>query len=145
ETSPLPGYKLTGLACVEDMTQNSSTSINSGGAGGTASISLEEGENVTCTFTNTAQNPHLSITKVATESGFSAVGDVIHYTIVATNDGNVTLHNVDVTDSQVSNLVCVPATPVTNLAPAGTINCTASHTITQADLDAGSFYNQACV
>ena len=25
------------------------------------------------------------------------------------------------------------------------MTCTASHTITQADIDAGSFYNQACV
>ena len=38
-----------------------------------------------------AQNPHLAITKVATESSYNAVGQMIHYTIVATNDGNVTL------------------------------------------------------
>ena len=44
-----------------------------------------------------------------------------------------------------SDLVCVPATPVTDLAPGGVINCTASHTITQADIDAGSFFNEACV
>src|SRR5258708_18285545 len=37
------------------------------------------------------------------------------------------------------------ATPVANLAPGATIDCTASHTIVQADLDTGSFYNQACV
>jgi uncharacterized repeat protein (TIGR01451 family) len=91
------------------------------------------------------QSPSLSITKDATESGFSKVGDVIHYTIVVANTGNVTLHNVDVTDSQVSNLVCSPSEPVADLAPGAQISCTASHTIVQADLDAGSFYNQACV
>ena len=37
------------------------------------------------------QTPALAITKVATESSFDAVGDVIHYTIVATNTGNMTL------------------------------------------------------
>ena len=37
------------------------------------------------------KNPHLTITKDATETSYSAVGDVIHYTIVATNDGNTTL------------------------------------------------------
>src|SRR5205823_2946391 len=79
-----------------------------------------------------------------TESGFSAVGDVIHYTIVAKNTGNTTLASVTVTDSQVSDLVCVPANG-SSLAPGATLNCTASHTITQADIDAGSFYNQACV
>jgi len=64
---------------------------------------------------------------------------------VATNDGNVTLHGVTVTDAQVTDLVCSPVTPVANLAPGGSISCTASHTITQTDLNAGSFYNQACV
>jgi uncharacterized repeat protein (TIGR01451 family) len=91
------------------------------------------------------QNPSLTITKVATESGYSAVDDVIHYTITATNDGNVTLHDVDVTDAQVTDLACMPTTPVADLAPGASISCTASHTITQADIDAGSFYNQACV
>ena len=41
------------------------------------------------------QNPHLAITKVATETSYSAVGEVIHYTIVATNDGNTTLGGGD--------------------------------------------------
>ena len=112
-------------ACVDD------------GAAGAASVC----DDVTTTG---EQNPALTITKVATESGFSAVDDVIHYTITATNSGNVTLHNVVVTDPNVSDLVCVPATPVADLAVGDSIVCTASHTITQADLDAGSFYNQAC-
>ena len=91
------------------------------------------------------QNPHLAITKDDTESGYSHVGDVIHYTIVATNDGNTTLHSVNVTDPNATGLDCTPAIPVANLAPGGTISCTASHTITQADIDAGSYLNQACV
>jgi len=90
------------------------------------------------------KNPALSITKVATEQGFSAVGDLIHYTIVAKNTGNTTLSAVTVTDAQVSDLVCTPANG-SSLAPGATLNCTASHTIVQADIDAGSFYNQACV
>ena len=77
------------------------------------------------------QNPHLAITKVATETGFSKVGDVIHYTIVATNDGNMTLSNVTVTDPNVAGLTCTPANPVATLAPGATINCTATHTITR--------------
>ena len=91
------------------------------------------------------QNPHLAISKTATEANYDAVGDVIHYTIVATNDGNVTLHNVTVTDPNVSNLSCTPATPVANLAPGASINCTATHTVTQADLDAGHYANTSCV
>jgi uncharacterized repeat protein (TIGR01451 family) len=90
------------------------------------------------------QNPALTITKDATEASYSAVGDVINYTIVATNTGNVTLHGVVVTDPKVLDLVCVPPTPV-DLAPGDSITCSASHTIVQADLDARHFLNTACV
>jgi uncharacterized repeat protein (TIGR01451 family) len=91
-----------------------------------------------------SKTPHLSITKVATESGYDEVGDVIHYTIVATNDGNTTLAAVTVTDPNASGLTCTPANG-SSLAPNATMNCTASHTITQADLNAGHYFNQACV
>jgi uncharacterized repeat protein (TIGR01451 family) len=92
-----------------------------------------------------SQNPSLNIVKTTESTGFDSVGDVISYTITATNSGNVTLHDVVVTDPNGSNLVCVPATPVADLAPGDSIDCTANHTIVQADLDAGSFFNQACV
>jgi uncharacterized repeat protein (TIGR01451 family) len=91
------------------------------------------------------QNPHLAITKSASPTSYNAVGQVITYTIVASNDGNVTLHNVTVSDPNVSGLTCSPATPVANLAPGASITCTATHTITQADIDAGSYANTACV
>jgi uncharacterized repeat protein (TIGR01451 family) len=81
--------------------------------------------------TTATQNPHLAITKVATETGYNKVGDVIHYTIVASNDGNVTLSNVLVTDPNAAGLTCLPSNPVATLAPGATINCTANHTIVQ--------------
>ena len=74
---------------------------------------------------------------------YDEVGDVIHYTIVATNIGNVTLKGVVVTDPNVTDLVCTPATPV-DLAPGDSIACTASHTVTQEDLDNGVYLNTAC-
>src|SRR5436853_2188091 len=77
-------------ACVDD------------GAGGAAQAC----DDVT---TPGSQNPHLSITKVATESGYSAVGQDINYTIVATNDGNTTLPAVTVSDANAIGLTCTPA------------------------------------
>ena len=50
-----------------------------------------------------------------------------------------------VTDPNAGALNCTPQTPVSSLAPGGTITCTASHTITQADIDAGHYLNTACV
>ena len=58
------------------------------------------------------KNPHLTIVKDATETSYNAVGDVIHYTIIATNDGNTTLTNVTVTDPNAGGLNCTPQTPV---------------------------------
>ena len=51
---------------------------------------------------------HLTITKVATETSYAAVGDILHYTIVATNDGNTDLAAVTVTDTKVTGLSCAP-------------------------------------
>ena len=90
------------------------------------------------------QNPHLTIVKDATEDSFSAVGDVIHYTITATNDGNTTLASVTVTDPNATGLACTPANG-SPLAPGAALSCTASHTVTQADIDAGHYLNTACV
>ena len=90
------------------------------------------------------KNPHLSITKSATPTSYSAVGDVITYTIVATNDGNTTLAAVTVSDPSITGLTCTPANG-SSLAPGTSMNCTATHTVTQADIDAGHYANTACV
>ena len=90
------------------------------------------------------QNPHLTITKDATEASYDAVGDVIHYTIVATNDGNTTLAERDRHRRERDDLGCTPANG-SSLAPGASITCTATHTVTQADIDAGHYLNTACV
>ena len=130
---------------------SASCSVSSGNggtqsvSGTTATVSLKEGENVTCTYINKpTPAPHLTIDKVDNTGSFSKLGDVINYTITATNDGNVTLTAVTVTDPNASSLSCNPANG-SSLASGASMTCTASHTITQADLTAGSYYNQACV
>jgi uncharacterized repeat protein (TIGR01451 family) len=50
---------------------------------------------------------------------------------------------VTVTDPKVSALSCSP--DGANLAPGASITCTATHTIVQADIDAGHYLNTACV
>jgi len=71
----------------------------------------------------------------------SAVGDTIAYTFTVTNTGSVTLTNVLVTDP----LVTMVGGPIASLAPGATdtTSYTASYSITQQDIDAGQFTNQA--
>ena len=115
----------------------------------TATGTPPEGPDVTDTddeTVNADQNPELSITKTADPQTYSAVGQIINYTIVATNTGNTTLNGVVVTDPKVDNLSCVPANDGTaSLAPTEKMECTASHTITQADIDNKRYDNTACV
>ena len=90
--------------------------------------------------------PGASLTKTATPNSGVVGGDVINYTFDGTNNGTVTLHSVGVTDPMpgLSAVTCVPAAPAT-LGPNATISCTANYTVTQADIDAGSFTNTATI
>ena len=88
--------------------------------------------------------PELTTLKSSLTASYAAVGEEIDYTITVTNTGNVTVDAVDVTDplADPGSIVCVPATPLT-LAPGASTTCDATHTVTQADLDAGSVVNIA--
>ena len=67
------------------------------------------------------------------------VGDTIAYTFIVTNTGNVTLSPVSVTDPKVGAVSC----PAGSLAPGASKTCTATYTLTQADVDAGEVVNTA--
>jgi uncharacterized repeat protein (TIGR01451 family) len=82
------------------------------------------------------QNPAITLTKTAAESTYAAVGDIIHYTLVAKNTGNVTLHDVSITDPLLPVLTCTPAQPAV-LALNATLTCTGAYTIQAADLAQG--------
>ncbi len=89
-----------------------------------------------------SQTPHLSLSKAADPGNYSQVGDIIHYTLTASNDGNVTLNSVAISDPLLPALTCTPDQPAT-LAPGDALVCTGDYTITQADLDAGAVTNTA--
>jgi len=86
-----------------------------------------------------APQPGITIEKTAAAGTFDSVGDVIHYSILVSNSGDVNLTNVVVTDPKVTSLSC----PATTLAVGRNMTCTAVHSITQEDLDAGSYTNTA--
>ena len=91
------------------------------------------------------QNPALNVVKSVTSTGpYQSVGVVITYSITARNTGNQTLTGVTVTDPGTGAVLgaCTPTIPAT-LAPGTSIICTATHTVTQADIDAGHYTNVA--
>ncbi len=89
------------------------------------------------------QEPALSLAKTALDTSYAAVGDELRYEYVLTNTGNVTLTDaVSVSDDRIAEVTC-PALPAGGLPPSATLTCTASDTVTQADIDAGSVTNTA--
>jgi uncharacterized repeat protein (TIGR01451 family) len=85
--------------------------------------------------------PGITFTKNATTISFTSVGDVVDYTLTAVNTGQVTLTNLSVVDALTSDEAC-PA-EAASVAPGDTVICTASYTVTQADIDAGEVTNTA--
>src|SRR5439155_783003 len=109
-----------------------------------SSITIESGNGVNsnqASATVTAgQTKALTIAKSASPTTYSTVGQVITYTYTITNSGNTTLDGpFSVSDDKQPTVSC----PTGSLAPGASITCTSLHTITQADIDAGSIVNTA--
>jgi uncharacterized repeat protein (TIGR01451 family) len=91
--------------------------------------------------------PSLTMTKSATPATVTAPGRVITFTFHVTNTGNVTLTNVTVSEGAFSGTgsLSTPTCPgeAASLAPGASVDCTATYTVTQADIDKGSITNTA--
>jgi uncharacterized repeat protein (TIGR01451 family) len=90
------------------------------------------------------QTPGLAVDKSADPVDGLAVGDIVTYTFVATNTGNVTLTDVTVTD-ELAGLSAIDPPSVASLAPRETATFIATYEVTQADVDAGEIVNSATV
>ena len=91
------------------------------------------------------QTPALELEKKASTDRISHAGQIIDYTFTVTNTGNVTLSDPQITETsfsgagEMSEIVC-PAKPI---APAKSIDCTASYTVVKADLGKSKITNTA--
>ncbi len=95
------------------------------------------------TITHLLQLPELTVSKddlLDYSAHDLAVGDVINYQITVRNTGNVSLTNINVTDS---NANIVNGNPIASLAPGINASVSATHTVTQADIDGGQVVNSA--
>ena len=91
------------------------------------------------TSTSITRSPALTFDKQAGTPTGNTAGSTIAYSFVVTNTGNVTLTSVGVTDAKVGAITC----PATTLAPGASTTCTATYTLTQADVDSGHVANSA--
>ncbi|MFN2396067.1 MAG: gliding motility-associated C-terminal domain-containing protein [Bacteroidales bacterium] len=149
-TDPLTGLTTTiaSLAPGASQTYNESYTItqadlDAGSVTNTASAAGEDtngdpvSDNDSATV-NAVQDAQITVTKTANPLTYNAVGDVIDYTIIVENTGNVTVTNITVTDP-LTGL----STTIASLAPGASQTFNESYTITQADLDNGSVTNTA--
>jgi len=114
---------------------NTASALGTSPTGATQSAS----DSAVMTIDPAAQTRVLGLEKSASLSGFAAVGDEIFYAIEVSNLGNLTLQDVVIEDAALG-LRCV----IGALAPlASDDSCVGSHVVTQDDVDAGSYVNEA--
>jgi uncharacterized repeat protein (TIGR01451 family) len=95
--------------------------------------------------------PALSMVKTANKTTLASVGQVVTYTFVATNIGNVNINTPTVHDGtfsgtgQLSAISCPTDASTSSLAPGVSEACTATYTVTEADLVSGKLTNTATV
>ncbi|TKV25570.1 hypothetical protein FDK12_14935, partial [Arthrobacter sp. NamB2] len=93
--------------------------------------------------------PKLEIIKSASADKITRVGQNIEYSFELTNTGNVTLSDVTAVDDkarftgsgELSPVLCPEA--ARSLAPGKSVTCSATYTVTQADLDSAELKNVA--
>lgn len=97
----------------------------------------------TYAFDTTGCEPQIAIDKTGSGPDPLVVGEIIDYSFLVSNTGNVSLSNITVTDPLpgLSPIAC----PGDTLAPGAEMTCTATYTVTQEDVDAGMIENTATV
>ena len=134
----------TTLAVGESMTCTASytitqNDINAGSVTNHATATSEQaGPTHDSATVNAIRTSGLTIQKSVAESSYTQVGDVLHYTYIVTNTGNVTVTGITVTDDK-TTVFC----PKTSLDPGKSMTCTATYTVTNADITAESITNTA--
>ena len=95
------------------------------------------------TVTITVYSASLALTKKADNAlAVNKAGDIIQYTLEVENTGTSTLTNIVVNDAGADAGSITPAT-IATLAAGAKATVTATHTLTQAEVNSGSFSNQA--
>ncbi len=116
------------------------------GSGATRSITPKAGDDIVCTVTNTAKARSLAIVKSlsaridANHDGLISTGDRLTYAFAVENTGELTLHDLRLSDPKVGAVTCEKSV----LEPGESTTCTSGeYTVTADDLAAGLVRNTA--
>ncbi len=114
----------------------------------TATASGTNGTTVMDSSTATYATTGLTIVKSVTETSFLMAGEVLHYSFLVTNSGFAALAGpVTVSDNKATDESCPAVSTVGDLDnfldPGESITCTATYTVTPADVSAGFVTNLA--
>jgi uncharacterized repeat protein (TIGR01451 family) len=155
-SSLAPGEKHTCTATytvqqedVETGKVTNTTRVSADAPGGTEPATVTASDETTVPTNNT---PGITLRKNAQSNAMLMPGNTYQYTLVATNTGTVTLTDVEIVDDSLpglSDLSCRVGNadveqPVVLLRNQD-LACTATYTVTQADLDRGIVVNEASV
>jgi uncharacterized repeat protein (TIGR01451 family) len=123
----------------------------------TASVLGNEQDNGTQTSDSqtcvVVPTPHISLTKTPNPTSVNAIGQVVTYTFVVTNDGELPLTSVTVADTfttggsgPVSAITCAAGTNGSfSLAVGASTTCSMTYTVTAVDILLGEIANTATV
>jgi uncharacterized repeat protein (TIGR01451 family) len=108
----------------------------------TAAPVISPASNATVTI---AHAPALTMVKTVTPSTDATLGTALVYSFAITNAGNVTLHGLGATEMAFTGTGTLSAIscPATTLAPTAHTTCTATYTVTAADVRRGTIDNTA--
>jgi Autotransporter beta-domain len=88
---------------------------------------------------NFVAQPSWTLTKTPNPTTYTAAGQVVAYSYLLTNTGNVAINAISINDNKVAPVSC----PANSLAPGANMTCTGNYTTTAADVTNGSVVNTA--
>ncbi len=111
-------------------------------SGESAGVSLVLDDSVVQTASMTATKEAIATDAFALD--LISLGKTVTYSVIVTNDGDMPLNNIVVTDDVLESFTCTPSIPAV-LLPGSRLECIGDYIVTQADIDREKVVNTAVI
>ncbi|MBD0711956.1 MULTISPECIES: DUF11 domain-containing protein [unclassified Streptomyces] len=144
----LPGHEATCATYTHTVTQtdiDNGSITNTAQASGTDNLGHPVGASDSARVDTVQPSPEIGLAKSVSPETVTAAGQEVAYTYRVTNTGRTELHGVTIAEHGFTGTDGAPSATCeqTTLAPGASTDCTATYTVTQADIDAGGIDNTA--